>query len=194
MKIKTFILILALAAPICNINAQEPKHEISVSYGVLPNSLWLDGVQSFFEALFGQKKNTRNYVGPIGLEYHYRVSPLIGVGAVAVYSHHEEDLLKDDAVIRSRNKNYYTIMPSVKFNWLRRDHWGLYSKVAIGASLFNQKMKEAETGQKTDENKVNFNFQASAIGVEVGSGTIYGFFEAGLGEQGVFLGGVRAKF
>ena len=67
MKIKTFILILALAAPICNINAQEPKHEISVSYGVLPNSLWLDGVQSFFEALFGQKKNTRNYVGPIGL-------------------------------------------------------------------------------------------------------------------------------
>ena len=122
------------------------------------------------------------------------MSPLIGVGAVAVYSHHEEDLLKDDAVIRSRNKNYYTIMPSVKFNWLRRNHWGLYSKVAIGASLFNQKMKEAETGQKTDENKVNFNFQASAIGVEVGSGTIYGFFEAGLGEQGVFLGGVRAKF
>lgn len=194
MKIKTFILILALAAPICNINAQEPKHEISVSYGVLPNSLWLDGVQSFFEALFGQKKDTRNYVGPIGLEYHYRVSPLIGVGAVAVYSHHEEDLLKDDAVIRSRNKNYYTIMPSVKFNWLRRNHWGLYSKVAIGASLFNQKMKEAETGQKTDENKVNFNFQASAIGIEAGSGTIHGFFEAGLGEQGVFLGGVRAKF
>lgn len=194
MKIKTFILILALAAPICNINAQEPKHEISVSYGVLPNSLWLDGVQTFFEALFGQKKDTRNYVGPIGLEYHYRVSPLIGVGAVAVYSHHEEDLLKDDAVIRSRNKNYYTIMPSVKFNWLRRNHWGLYSKVAIGASLFNQKMKEAETGQKTDENKVNFNFQASAIGIEAGSGTIHGFFEAGLGEQGVFLGGVRAKF
>lgn len=194
MKIKTFILILALAAPICNINAQEPKHEISVSYGVLPNSLWLDGVQSFFEALFGQKKDTRNYVGPIGLEYHYRVSPLIGVGAVAVYSHHQEDLLKDDAVIRSRNKNYYTIMPSVKFNWLRRNHWGLYSKVAIGASLFNQKMKEAETGQKTDENKVNFNFQASAIGIEAGSGTIHGFFEAGLGEQGVFLGGVRAKF
>lgn len=194
MKIKTFILILALAAPICNINAQEPKHEISVSYGVLPNSLWLDGVQTFFEALFGQKKDTRNYVGPIGLEYHYRVSPLIGVGAVAVYSHHEEDLLKDDAVIRSRNKNYYTIMPSVKFNWLRRNHWGLYSKVAIGASLFNQKMKEAETGQKTDENKVNFNFQASAIGIEAGSGTIHGFFEVGLGEQGVFLGGVRAKF
>ena len=194
MKIKTFILILALAAPICNINAQEPKHEISVSYGVLPNSLWLDGVQTFFEALFGQKKDTRNYVGPIGLEYHYRVSPLIGVGAVAVHSHHEEDLLKDDAVIRSRNKNYYTIMPSVKFNWLRRNHWGLYSKVAIGASLFNQKMKEAETGQKTDENKVNFNFQASAIGIEAGSGTIYGFLEAGLGEQGVFLGGVRAKF
>lgn len=194
MKIKTFILILALAAPISNINAQEPKHEISVSYGVLPNSLWLDGVQTFFEALFGQKKDTRNYVGPIGLEYHYRVSPLIGVGAVAVYSHHEEDLLKDDAVIRSRNKNYYTIMPSVKFNWLRRNHWGLYSKVAIGASLFNQKMKEADTGQKTDENKVNFNFQASAIGIEAGSGTIHGFFEAGLGEQGVFLGGVRAKF
>lgn len=194
MKIKTFILILALAAPICNINAQEPKHEISVSYGVLPNSLWLDGVQTFFEALFGQKKDTRNYVGPIGLEYHYRVSPLIGVGAVAVYSHHEEDLLKDDAVIRSRNKNYYTIMPSVKFNWLRRNHWGLYSKVAIGASLFNQKMKEADTGQKTDDNKVNFNFQASAIGIEAGSGTIHGFFEAGLGEQGVFLGGVRAKF
>ena len=194
MKIKTFILILALAAPICNINAQEPKHEISVSYGVLPNSLWLDGVQSFFEALFGQKKDTRNYVGPIGLEYHYRVSPLIGVGAVAVYSHHEEDLLKDDAVIRNRNKNYYTIMPSVKFNWLRRNRWGLYSKVAIGASIFNEDMKVTDTGEKTNDKTAIFNFQASAIGLEVGSSSVYGFFEAGIGEQGALLGGVRVKF
>ena len=39
-----------------------------------------------------------------------------------------------------------------------------------------------------------FNFQVSAIGVEVGSPKFRGFAELGYGEQGIALIGLRYKF
>ena len=50
------------------------------------------------------------------------------------------------------------------------------------------------TGEKNITNDVFFNFQASLIGVEVGNQQVRGFAEVGVGEQGIFLGGVRYKF
>jgi hypothetical protein len=90
-------------------------------------------------------------------------------------------------------------MPSVKFNWLRKNSWGLYSKVAVGASVarfsdqdYNENGKL--TGEKNITNDVFFNFQASLIGIEAGNQQVRGFAEVGVGEQGIFLGGVRYKF
>jgi len=43
-------------------------------------------------------------------------------------------------------------------------------------------------------NEIRFNFQASLIGVEVGSQKLRGFAEFGVGEQGIAQAGVRYKF
>ena len=90
-------------------------------------------------------------------------------------------------------------MPSVKFNWLRKDHWGLYSKVAAGVTYakFNEKYYD-ELGKNIDDkataNDIVFNFQATAIGIEAGSSHVRAFTEFGIGEQGIALAGVRYKF
>ena len=90
-------------------------------------------------------------------------------------------------------------MPSVKFNWLRKNHWGLYSKLAAGVTYayFNEKYYD-ELGKNIDDkataNDIVFNFQATAIGVEAGGSHVRAFTELGIGEQGIALAGVRFKF
>jgi hypothetical protein len=86
-------------------------------------------------------------------------------------------------------------MPSVKFNWLRKDHFGMYSKLAAGVSLCNFKSEnENKNSESETENQVKFNWQASLIGIEAGGSRLRAFAELGFGEQGIGLLGIRYKF
>ncbi len=198
MKIKFLLAALAISALLC-VPAQaqdDPRHEVSISYGVVPNSIWLDISGDAFGSLFGYEYDHSAITGPIGLEYYYRTSPLIAVGAVATFAKNAEDEKYKGEITRTSKNYYFTLMPSVKFNWLRRDNWGLYSKVAAGASLNHSTLKDKEpvNAKKDTDNTVFFNFQVSAIGIEAGSENVRGFTELGIGEQGVGLAGVRFRF
>jgi hypothetical protein len=203
MKIRCLLAILAinsvLCAPIQAQDEMETRHEIAVSYGAVPNSIWIDVLSDVVPAVFGQKYDNNKYVGPIGLEYYYHTSPLLGVGAVAVFTTNNEDVFVKETLDSYRSRSYFTFMPSVKFNWLRKHNWGMYSKVAVGATFarfadqdYNENGKKV--GEKDVTNDVLFNFQASLIGVEVGNDHVRGFAELGVGEQGIALAGVRFKF
>lgn len=200
MKIKILLATLAISALFC-VPAQaqdEPRHEFSVSYGVVPNSIWLDITSDVIGSLFGATYDHSGLTGPIGLEYYYRTSSLIAVGAVATFTQHtEEEKLKSEITRTSKN-SYFTLMPSIKFNWLRKKNWGMYSKLAAGATYAHFKQDDYEdgkaTGQKTTANDLLFNFQASLLGIEAGGSNVRGFLEFGMGEQGVALAGVRYKF
>jgi hypothetical protein len=87
-------------------------------------------------------------------------------------------------------------MPSVKFNWLRRTNWGMYTKVAAGASLRHSTIKNNEdiSAKNKTDNTLFFNFQVSALGIEAGTENVRAFAELGVGEQGVGLAGVRFRF
>ena len=87
------------------------------------------------------------------------------------------------------------MMPAAKFNWLRMKNFGMYSKLAAGLT-FASKKEDYSKGNTPNqsESKVGFNFQVSAIGFEAGSENIRAFAELGVGEQGIILAGVRAKF
>ena len=198
MKIRCLLTALVISALMCApAQAQdETRHEISISYGAVPNSLWLDIASDVFTSMLGATYDHSGVAGPIGLEYHYRTSPLIAVGAIATFSKHTEDEKRHDEVTRTSDNSYFTLMPSVKFTWLRRPTWGMYSKVAAGASLRHSSIqdKEAVKPQKETENQAFFNFQVSAIGVEAGTENVRGFAELGMGEQGIALAGVRFRF
>lgn len=185
---------LAVSAILC-VPAQaqeETRHEVGISYGAVPNSIWLDAFGDVISSIFGEKYEQDAYVGPIGIEYFYHTSPLIGIGAVATFVNNKEDGIRDNQVISKISSSYYTLMPAVKFNWLRRDKWGMYSKLAIGATY--RDYSKTHEQEKATDNEVLFNFHVSVLGVEAGGQHVRGFAELGIGEQGVILGGVRYKF
>lgn len=160
-----------------SVNAQnEWKNEVSIAYGGGSNT---DIVMSLAKGMFSGKQ--LDYWGPVSAEYFYRPTERLGVGAVASISGCKWD---DEGDAKS---TYFTLMPAVKYNWLNKSHFSMYSKAAVGLTV------SAESGSKRDESKVIFNWQASFIGMEFG-GAFRGFFEFGMGEQGIILGGLRYKF
>ena len=200
MKVRCLLIRIVLSS-ILSVHAQEQeemRQEISISYGVAPNSIWLDAISDVVPAMFGQKSDNETRIGSLSAEYFYHTSKVVGVGAVASFSHYSEDVLSKDVLKSHRNKGYYTLMPAVKFNWLRKQHWGMYNKIALGAT-YAQVSDEGysenglKDGNKETNDDVMFNFQAS-LGVEAGSNHWWGFAEFGIGEQGVGLLGVRYKF
>lgn len=196
---KKFFLLAAVAMlTVVNVNAQneEPRQEIGVSYGWAATSDWLSIFGNIVEAVFGERFGDNDMlIGPISVEYYYHLKPWLGVGAIAAYGQFEQDVVNSDKdVIGNKKTNYLTFMPAVKFDWLRRDCVGLYSKLAVGATMRSEKKTyKDESKQGWDNSDFHVNFQVSAIGVEVGK-QLRGFAELGLGEQGVFSVGARYRF
>ena len=86
-------------------------------------------------------------------------------------------LVIDDNIILYRRlgkSSNYTLLPAVKFNFVRKTHFGLYSKAALGVILRAESFEYIDYDTRnivhTDNgNALRFNWQFSFIGVEVGS-------------------------
>ena len=187
-----------------NVNAQNGedylKHEIGISYGVFSNSTWMsigDDMGSAIASVGAFTYDDSKFIGPIGLEYFYHISPVVGLGAIGVYANETKDMLLRNNKYGEAKNTYITVMPAAKFNWLRKKYFGLYSKVAAGVCFRSQKEDYRVTDNPPhhdSKNKVLFNFHVTGIGLEAGSPYLRGFLECGVGEQGIFAAGVRAKF
>ena len=189
---KIFVMAVAAMMATLSVNAQDFKHEVGVFYGFESASNVFSVVTSAISAAAGDQSS---FWGPVGVEYYYNVSPVVGLGAVAAYAGckaeddktHKEDL----------TESFLTVMPSVKFNWLRKKHFGMYSALSAGAMFVsvkcNDNAKAADPDAK-DETVTSFMFQATAIGAEFGGEQFRGFVEAGVGEKGVLCAGLRYKF
>ena len=181
-----------------NVNAQngydETKHEVAISAGALSNSQIIDAFETIGGALVGAKFENEKFTGPISAEYFYHVKNWLGVGGILAYGQNKQDvyLLGDkDGVIKN---SYLTLMPAVKFDYLRKKHFGMYAKLAVGATLRKEKYDSNNDSHDYDDSMVHVNWQLSLLGIEAGSPTIRAFTELGTGEQGIILAGVRYKF
>jgi len=181
---KKLMLIAAMMVAALNVSAQEeePKNEIGISYGFGSLS---NLVSVFSEAFNFGSSDQSGFWGPVALEYYYHVSPVVGVGAVATISGCSWE--NSSGLSKNSTSTYYSFMPSVKFNWLRKNHFGMYSKAAAGILV------QHASNDATTKNYTNFVYHLSALGIEFG-GQLRGFAELGWGEQGVFLAGLRYKF
>lgn len=175
---KILLLVIAAMMVTVDMSAQDEwKNEIAIAYGAGANT---DIVSSIATAFFSGGKQS-SFWGPISVEYFYRPDSKLGFGGIAAISgckwKHSDNA----------KTTYFTLMPAIKYNWLNKSHFSMYSKGAIGATLAsNSDGNESKT-------KVSFNWQASLIGMEFG-GAFRGFVELGMGEQGVALAGLRYKF
>ena len=189
---KILIMVVAAMMATVSVQAQDSKHEIGVFYGFDSASNIFSIVTSAISAAAGDQSS---FWGPVGVEYYYHVSPVVGVGAVAAYAGckaEDEKTHKDDLT-----ETFITVMPSVKFNWLRKKNFGMYSALSAGVMFAsvkcNDNAKAADSNAK-DETVTSFMFQATALGAEFGGEQFRGFVEAGVGEKGLICAGLRYKF
>ena len=173
----------------------ETKHEVAVSIGLYSNSQIIDAFETIGGAIFGAKLENERFVGPLSAEYFYHTKPWLSVGGIFVYGHNKQDVMSGSDKIGESKNSYYTLMPALKFDWLRKSHFGMYSKVAVGATLRNEKYdSHRDSKNNYDDSEIHVNWQASFLGLEAGGETLRGFFELGTGEQVIILAGVRYKF
>lgn len=194
------IFLMAVAAMMATMSVQaqsdEPKQEVAISYGTLSNSDILDAFENLGGALVGVTTDNSSFFGPISVEYFYHVKPWLGVGGIAAYGQMKEDYYltgKSNGKDGELKNNYITLMPAVKFDWLRKSHFGMYSKLAVGATLRTEKMDGKTSGDDSDS-EIHVNWQVSLLGMDFGGQQLRGFVELGTGEQGILLGGIRYKF
>ena len=89
---------------------------------------------------------------------------------------------------KDASSKFFTVMSAVKYNWKNTRYFSMYSKIAAGLTI------KTEHGRDNHDNsQVAFNFQITGFGVEFGK-TLRVFAEAGLGEQGIILGGLKYIF
>lgn len=199
---KKLILMIGAAIFLCGssvgASAQNARHEIAVSYGTLSNSTWIDVFEdaNIASTVQGIKFSDSKEIGSISAEYFYHINPLLGLGAIGSFGASSQDILSNQTKIGKMRHKFFTVMPAMKFNWLRRSQWGLYSKIGLGGTLRSEKDKFNDTSiyKDYDDNMFHFNWQVTFIGIEAGSESVRGFIETGVGEQGAFLVGVRYKF
>lgn len=183
------VALIAALSLCANAGAQSScTHEFAVSYGLGSTSGFVAVTASVFAAIFGATVDYA-FIGPVAGEYFYHVSDLVGVGAVASFA-----AFHDKAKPGESPMTCVALLPGVKLDWLRREHFGMYSKLCAGAAYLTNPGSGTETEEGTDSpGSLFFNFQASLLGAEFGDG-VRGFIEAGVGEQGFVLAGVRFRF
>lgn len=198
---KILLMVTVAMMTAMNVNAQrngyDTKHEIGISYGAMSNTTWMSigDAMGTILTLGAVKYSDGKFIGPIAVEYFYHLNPIIGIGAIGAYAKETKDILLANEYYGEAKNTYITVMPAAKFNWLRKKYFGMYSKVAVGMTFVSLKEDYSVSNvENHSESRVAFNFQASALGIEAGSENIRAFAELGIGEQGVILGGVRAKF
>lgn len=200
---KKFLLMVVatiMATGIAKAQNEDLKHEIGISYGVGLSTI-SDGIghgigSGIFDSMTGHKWDNDRRFGTLAAEYFYHLdNPKVAVGGIATFAQYGEDVLRksNDEKIGKRTRNYISLMPSMKYYWLNKNYYGLYTKLAAGAMLLLDNQKDYTDNEKSNSSKAYFAFQVSALGFEFGA-KFRGFIEVGVGEQGIVLGGLKMKF
>lgn len=193
-KITALLLALVLIVP-AQAKDKDSKNEFSITYGqfTVPQFAYVfGGVLGAAFTLGHFTFDNSHLIGAAGLEYVHYVNGWLGFGVAAVCDYMTSDAYSVDSNGNKTPNGKYDLgfvsaMPVVKFAWLNRDHVGLYSKLAVGASYI------FSNGEDSSAN-ISWSGQITPLGVDFGGQSFRGFVEAGVGMQGVVNAGVRWLF
>ena len=184
----------------------ETKNELNVSIGGAANSEIVSALADFSavmaEALLtattlglytGSSVSYKNksYTLPITVGYYRHLSKVVAVGGYVGYNGIKREMYCEKDYIGDAHRTNISVMPSVKFHWVRTKHFGFYSKLGVGATFASEK-KEAE--KTVTNSSVYFNLDFTPVGLDAGSPQFRGFVELGVGEAGMVSAGLRYKF
>ena len=121
---KIALMVVAVMMATVSVNAQDDdlQNEIGVFYGFGSAS---NVVSTFTEAFSGAVGDQSSFWGPVGIEYFHHVTPVVSVGAMASFAGCNVSSKEGNSSFTER---FITVMPAVKFNWLRKESFGMQEK------------------------------------------------------------------
>lgn len=185
------------------ISAQK-RHELSVSYGLLPTSDFMDIITDITSDIIispsssANRSETIHETGAINLSYHHFLNHTFGFGVGFSYAGAERnwydqvDGASSSTKIGSDDMHYVSILLQIKANWIHAKYVSLYS--LIGAGCIVGVINSEYEGKEESNVNCTFGWQVSPIGLEVGSSSLRAFGELGFGQMGCFQLGVRGRF
>jgi len=172
--------------------ARERDNEFALAYSqfTVPQAVYVIG--SVFGIAFSLGNFTLEKMalpGALSLEYTHYVNDTFGFGGSLT-----GDLMTADKYTgKEENKKYdgkfrmgfLSVMPHVKASWFDNPHFGMYSKVAVGA---------AGVFQKDGESSITWAAQLSPVCMDFGGSDLRGYLELGVGMQGIVTLGIKKMF
>ena len=199
---QTILGVLLLACISMQAQKKTPQHEIAFSTGYPTISFFFHhdcdpNCYDFKNAVYG---NEREF-GPMSLEYYHRSTDWLSVGGIFTAVSIKKDIhqnIHNGQKIGDYSERYFSLLPAAKFNLLRGEFIGVYTKVAFGVCFSPKSTKGADVdgdGAKVDENKLRVlpMYHLTLLGLEVG-GRLRAFGEFGFGVKGVYSLGLRYQF
>lgn len=173
------------------VDMMQYRHHVSLAYGMVSVYDVEPMLGGLFPELEASGLDEGVNMGAVTLGYGYQLSKQLTVGGVFSYAGQFGTIQTKPATYVVQ-QNFFSIMPQVKYNWLNRETWRLYSRVAAGVVVANVGYQDG-TEINERQTAVSFAFQVSPIGFEFGR-VLAGFVEAGFGATGVLAVGIRKSF
>ncbi|MBB2949477.1 hypothetical protein [Sphingobacterium sp. JUb56] len=194
MKKSIFIAIAAVVGFVFKTQAQESKkHEIRIDYSDATPLVIADVfTNTFVSAISGSESSNEKAFGMLSAGYRYALSNRFSIGADLSYANASSDMKnKSTNEITYRKSNFYMVLPTAKYSYVKRGIIDFYGTVASGAILANG--SDRTDHEKTTTNDIIFAFQVNPLGLRIGKDW-GGFLEAGYGFKGIFALGASYRF
>lgn len=194
MKKSIFIAIATVVGFVFKTQAQESKkHEIRIDYSDATPLVIADVfTNAFVSAISGSESSNEKAFGMLSAGYRYALSNRFSIGADLSYANASSDMKnKSTNEITYRKSNFYMVLPTAKYSYVKRGIIDFYGTVASGAILANG--SDRTDHEKTTTNDIIFAFQVNPLGLRIGKDW-GGFLEAGYGFKGIFALGASYRF
>ncbi|MEH0156550.1 hypothetical protein V6R21_20545 [Limibacter armeniacum] len=197
---KFFLLLLASLFASVFVNAQDKKHELSLSTGILTTSQILDTYPNLMSKIETDNPYLRENAtlrGNLNLTYRYTVNEKWTLNLASSYDHSSAEVHVGGSKVGESKRHMVTLAPEVSYYYLRHEKFQMYSGLGLGYTYgFGEMIPDP--GNKmmleyVDEKIGHINFQLNAIGLRYGK-RIAGFTEVGFGYKGVANIGMSYQF
>ena len=200
MKTKVVILslLVALAMPAFaqRDTIRSNKNEFSIGYGHMPSSSFRFRPGCL---IYPETDN----IGAFYFTYTRRLNKVLGIGVTACFDpirlNYHDRVNGESRLICTVRQNSISILPHLKINWLNTKYVNLYSKVApIGIRYCTYKQKEyypdlyeIQSPSDSFADGIDYAYQFTPIGIEIGTKRCAGFMQVGIGMEGIISIGFR---
>lgn len=210
--VKKFIsIVFAMVAffSVNNASAQEPvnnfnKNEFQLGVYAGARDFYKDAFGDFAKNYVNNEEDNNLFDFGLNFQYLRNVNKRLGVGAEVNLGFASASLENQKGnEIGSLRQINGSLMGVGRFYWIHKDHFGLYSKLALGAEANSKDIVLNEDAKKQQnisnkalegDNQVHFAVKGSPIGIDFGGKHFRGFVESNISTGVTFTVGAKYSF